>query len=47
MVANSFPWDRIGLRSEVTRAAFEAAEEKILEDARPLRDSVAALASRR
>jgi hypothetical protein len=36
----------LGLRSEVTRAAFEAAEEKILEDARPLRDSVVALASR-
>ena len=32
---------------EVTRAALEAAEEKVLEDARPPRDNVVALASRR
>jgi hypothetical protein len=32
---------------EVTRAAPEAAEEKVLKDARPLGDNVVALASRR
>ena len=32
---------------EVTRAALESAEEKILENARPARDNVVALASRR
>ncbi len=32
---------------EVTRAALEHAEEKILEDARPVRDNVVTLASRR
>jgi hypothetical protein len=32
---------------ELTRAALEAAEEKILEDAQPLEDNVVALASRR
>ena len=32
---------------EVTRAAIEGAEEKILEDAKPLLDNVVALASRR
>jgi len=32
---------------EVTRAALERAEEKVLEDARPPRDNVVALASRR
>ena len=32
---------------EVTRAALEAAEGKILEDAEPLLDNVVALASRR
>jgi len=32
---------------EVTRAALEHAEEKILEDARPARDNVVVLASRR
>ena len=32
---------------EVTRAALEAAEDKILEDAQPLEDNVVALASRR
>ena len=32
---------------EVTRAALERAEEKVLEDARPLGDNVVALASRR
>ena len=32
---------------EVTRAALEAAEEKIAEDAQPLLDNVVALASRR
>ena len=32
---------------EVTRAALEAAEEKVLEDAQPLEDNVVSLASRR
>ena len=32
---------------EVTRAALERAEEKVLEDARPPRDNVVVLASRR
>ena len=32
---------------EVTRAALESAEEKILEDAQPRRDNVVALASHR
>ena len=32
---------------EVTRAALEAAQEKALEDAQPVRDNVVALASRR
>jgi hypothetical protein len=32
---------------EVTRAALERAEEKVLEDAQPLDDNVVALASRR
>jgi hypothetical protein len=32
---------------EVTRAALEFAEEKILEDAQPRRDNVVALAGRR
>ena len=32
---------------EVTRAAIEGAEEKILEDAKPLLDNVVVLASRR
>ena len=32
---------------EVTRAALERAEETVLEDARPPRDNVVALASRR
>ena len=32
---------------DVTRAALERAEEKILEDSRPRRDNVVALASRR
>ena len=32
---------------EVTRAALESAEEKILEDAQPLEDNVISLASRR
>ena len=32
---------------EVTRAALERAEEKVLEDAWPLGDNVVALASRR
>jgi hypothetical protein len=32
---------------EVTRATLEAAEEKVLGDARPPRDNVVALASRR
>jgi hypothetical protein len=32
---------------EVTRAALERAEEKVLEDARPPRDNVVALASHR
>ena len=32
---------------EVTRAALERAEEKMLEDAQPLEDNVVALASRR
>ncbi len=36
----------VGL-DEVTRAALEGAEEKILDDARPRRDNVVALASRR
>ena len=32
---------------ELTRAALDRAEEKVLEDARPARDNVVALASRR
>ena len=32
---------------EVTRAALERAEEKVREEARPLRDNVVALARRR
>jgi hypothetical protein len=32
---------------EVTRAALEQAEERILEDAQPLEDNVVSLASRR
>jgi len=32
---------------EVTRAALERAEQKVLEDAQPLRDNVVSLASRR
>jgi len=32
---------------EVTRAALEAAQEKVLEDAQPVRDNVVELAARR
>jgi hypothetical protein len=32
---------------EVTRAALSSAEDKVLEDARPLHDNVVSLASRR